>query len=403
MSYRPQTWKAVQWDYDFLSSIDDRDCCVCLSRRSMYMILAMTDSAHWTTRYFSDAFSSVDPNTIDEWASKLEGQIVAGLDNCCGGGYTTRINSDGAFQISYDGGATWTNAPDLDPRNNSTVFQPLPLAEGEVTRCAAAENIVAILDEMTSQLATQLTAGASLLEIVAVLLAMIAIFLSGGALAPIITGFAGALIGFGGAAITAAFTSDVWDLVLCAIFENISDDGSISQSQLDDIYSDLDADLDGAAIVILGDWFNALGPVGMTNAGRTGNSSGTGCEECCVPENVPYATTGDDWSGGAEANNGGCGFGRYIGASGNPATFTIPDRDDRLVAAVRVPACDSTLGTSPAVTVTVGGQASEEGAQPINVGTVHTFLPPVDSSSVVISVEAGLDIFINTMSIDYEC
>lgn len=282
---RKADWKADQYDYDLLSEVDDRDCCICLSRRSMEMILAVSRAAHWKTRYYSETEQVIDEDAIDRWASKLEGQIVAGLGNCCGDGYITRLNEDNIFQISYDGGETWTDAPELDPRNTSTRFPPLG-GSGETTRCMSAENMVVVLQSFADELIAALAVNSAITGLVALILAFAATLLSGGSLGAPAFALAAAVFAVGSTALESALTVEFWDAVKCALFSHMEDDGTITNAGLDGAYAEIAGEFTGAALTFIGHTFETLGAIGMSNAGSTGSSEGDTCDTCgCEPEN----------------------------------------------------------------------------------------------------------------------
>lgn len=270
----PHRWKADLLDYDNLIGATDASCCVCLSQRSMLMILAISEQYHWKTRYFTDSGVTIDTDIIDQWASKLEGQIVAGLDNCCGGSALTRINADGELEVSFDGGETWSPAPDLDPRNTSTIFPPLPSSISN-TACAGAQNARAQLESFVDQLADILDAGGAFTAIVGLAIAAVAVFLSAGALAPLVVSLMGGLVTVGATSLRAAFDSDVFDEFECCVLETIGSDARYTD--ISGLLDCINSHMTGLAQTTTYSLIQIMGQIGVTNWARTGSSSGEGC------------------------------------------------------------------------------------------------------------------------------
>lgn len=317
---------------------------------------------------------------------------------------TYRILADGTIEQSEDGGVTWTPAPNVDPRQTGTLYPPLPLAEGELTRCAASENMVATITGLIDQTADELESAASVAEIVTDLITSVAVFL--GAIG-VIGGLAGVAIGrifsFGGTAVRAAFDNDVFDRLKCNFFCNLGDDGVVTTGRLAAMHAQIDVDETGLANMHLHDLLTLFGEVGLTNMGRAGSSTGTGCGDCgcgCTVQQ-DYEAESDDFSGSPVVANGPF-LGRNL-IAGSPLTFVIPDRAGRTIASFLV----AWSGASGAggLTLTIGAQDSEE--SPVTrTGTespLHTFVPSADDDTVTLSVSGTLAYHINFVQVFYDC
>lgn len=319
-----------------------------------------------------------------------------------------RWTEDGELEQSTDNGLTWIPAPFSDPRNTAPLFAPLPLATGEVTQCAAAENIVTNFTNQIDQYADQLQVLPTFLEISLAVADGVALFL--GVFAPY-TAFVAAiaieLISHGEAAVRAAFDSNVWDRLKCNIFCRVYEDGTVTSAIIGEIKAQIDIDETGITNILLKQMIDTLGPNGMTNAGRVGGADGDTCDDCaceCLTEEL-YATTGVAWAGGTEGTDGGCGFGRFIGAGyGGAATFTIPNRGARTVIGVNIFVCDATLGGAQTTSVTAGGTASDESPLGVTAGwNAHTWAVAEDDDTIVVNDVAGGWVFINSIQIVYDC
>lgn len=221
---------------------------------------------------------------------------------CCNpNGTMTRYNAAGVLQVSYDGGATWSDFPQGDTRTYGTYFPPLPLDTGPVTKCAAAENIVAELTAEIDQFADDVAAASSLASLVADIASIEAIFLALAAPETVFAViFASELLAQGATAIRAAFDSAVWERLKCNIFCNIQSDGTITPQDFDDISAQINEDETGLANVLLHMAINGYGPRGLTNMGRTGGADGDTCDSCECDELWCYEWDFADGDGGWE-------------------------------------------------------------------------------------------------------
>lgn len=198
---------------------------------------------------------------------------------CCGDGNPgrTRITSGGKLEVSYDDGVTWQSADDLDPRYTSIVNQPLPGADGDVKGCLGATSAALVIEQDIITKLQQTSLGISLVVLIA---AALAVFLSAGSLAPLVTALVSAALGAGQSAITAAFTPEVWDTFRCILHCRIEDDASFTTSGWQLVKDDIKAQLTGIAASLLVGTVDAFGVVGMTNAARSNRAIAGDCDDC---------------------------------------------------------------------------------------------------------------------------
>lgn len=204
---------------------------------------------------------------------------VFDMANPCGCGHEgrmSRISDTGVYQISDDGGLTWEDAPDLDPRNTSTVFPPLPGGIGDTTRCAAAENAAAQLENFIIDVSNKISAGAAFLTFATAVIAIVAIWFSGGALAALVLPFASAAFALGAAGLSAAFDSTAYEAFKCCVATTIDTDGSYSD--ISGLLACVNEDMSGSSRDITVLIVQMMGPVGITNWARTGSGTGDTCE-----------------------------------------------------------------------------------------------------------------------------
>lgn len=178
------------------------------------------------------------------------------------------------IQQTPDGGTTWVDVPEADPRHANGFRMP-PLS-GEDARCDAAAREVAAWREVYNTFISSTTAAQFATIILNALL-----LLAGGVgvlLALLFLAF-DALIFIGKEEMEAAFDDDVWDGIMCIIYCHIAEDGSISQEQLDAIYSDIFALYPGTIYNTLIEIGHLFGEVLLSNASVERSETGD-CDEC---------------------------------------------------------------------------------------------------------------------------
>lgn len=205
----------------------------------------------------------------------------------------TRYNPDtDTVQITPDGGTTWADAPDLDPRHADSSRRP-PLSGGDA-QCDAAARMVAQLQVTV----TGYVAATSLVAGISTILAIILILMGGigGILYILVPLFFEALDVIGADAIIDAFTSDVWDGILCIIYNHIDADGQMSAAQLADIMTDINVQYPGTVYNVLYQLRGLYGEVQLSNAGVTRTETGdcSACAEWCLTHDFAIDDGGFD-------------------------------------------------------------------------------------------------------------
>lgn len=200
-----------------------------------------------------------------------------------------RLSSDGStFELSVDGGETWVPDP-ADPRS-SIPDVPSPNTPGSKAKCDAADNIVQGLKEAQTIISDTASGEGSLqalaIEIVTALLALLLLPPAGVVLlVPLIIGIVRHFLSMGKAAYDALFTEERWDIVRCAFYCAVNDDGHLSaegmQRAKNYIYSHIPGDNTptGAAQNIV-DVINFVGLAGLNLIAMTYQASGADCSDC---------------------------------------------------------------------------------------------------------------------------
>lgn len=191
-----------------------------------------------------------------------------------------RYNDQGRLEKSTDGGQTWNPADAEDPRFNSPIFPPLPPDTPDATRCRAAENAKIAIHDMVDQFIAEGATWAGIAGATAALLALLFVFITLGAATPAVVGLAAAILSAGVTAIDAAFTPAVYTTLRCILYCACKDDGSWDAAAWEQVKSEINAQFTGVVHSILSKQIDALGPAGLTNAGRTDISGPVSCNDC---------------------------------------------------------------------------------------------------------------------------
>lgn len=226
---------------------------------------------------------------IEQIRKLLATMKVGNMSCCCDGEQViSRITEDGIYEESADGGNTWTPAPEHDPRKNITLLPPITGGTASDRKCRAANSIIALLKDKLSTDVTRCENNATLGEFAEALIALlvaVGVITTGGAFAVFGAAIWALVAGITCNQFQTAFTETFWQNVACALFCNMSEDGSIT-----------DAGVGGSINQIAGDhapgtteyaWitkhFQAMGTGGLTNAARLGLSGPYLCDACECP------------------------------------------------------------------------------------------------------------------------
>jgi len=274
--------KILELGYDeiIVSPLDTSKCQICLSQNQIEMLLALCLFQHWPTRWYSASGLVIDQGTIDLFVSAVEEELMS----CCNDSVLTRVDEDGNWQTSYDGGETWVDTPNTDPRKNTPIFSPLPGDDGDSKRCDGANSIVTYFKNGVDEIAAAKDRDATLSDLNAVIVGFLIILglISGGWM----FAFLGALVGliwanYDASEWRAAFPDEFWDSLVCIVYQYVNEDASVSDYQA--MRSAVTAGLDDSiARQYIENFIGVLSNSGLTNAARAGygGSRSCSCSDC---------------------------------------------------------------------------------------------------------------------------
>lgn len=190
-----------------------------------------------------------------------------------------RVNPDtNAFQTTADGGVTWVDSPQSDPRTNEAGMLP-PLTPYSGLECDVAARMTAQLRETLQAFLDFGDAAQAAMQVIQIILPYLAEI---GWLVSLLIDIAQTLIDNGQATIAAAFTEAVWDDIRCILSCFVQADGRIDQPSLDVAYDQISAAHPGVVATTIAELRLFYGDVIMVNAGvlRTETGDCSGCASC---------------------------------------------------------------------------------------------------------------------------
>jgi hypothetical protein len=222
------------------------------------------------------------------------GEVGGCFNTVCIKGLIYDPDTDSIKQ-TLDGGATFFDNPGADPRHNAP-YQ-FPPVEADDPRCQAAANMVRYYSDLIDQVVLVVDEAGTAEGLLAIILPFVIELGPFGILIELVLGVAFILFSAGATAISAAFTSTVFDDLLCILFCNLESDGSCTADDLAEIKAQVDSIIGGLAAAVLDGMFFLQGEVGLSNAGTIGEAPAD-CDACncgwCFE--IDFTSTDGGWS-----------------------------------------------------------------------------------------------------------
>jgi len=274
------TYKAQLLDYDALLLASDEECSYCLSEREIQMLLAFVDYIPWKTRYIATE-TEIDTELIRQWGANLARKLMSG---CCGDNQTHRFSPAGVYQSSDDGGLTWNDDPENDPRNSYVGAPPLPGTASDAKKCAAADNVRDLMEQYRDNLIEIVGATPSILAIIAGILAFIGVLAGvsgvGIGIGVLFLTMAAEIVQIGGTGISSEITFTTLQTFRCLVYCRMNNDGELTYDAWQGLLADIAGEFSGFAETFFYQTINGMGYIGTTNAGTVGTATASDCDDC---------------------------------------------------------------------------------------------------------------------------
>lgn len=294
-------WKVNLLNYAWIEQ-QEGAACYCLSGKTAQMLLTISQTLAWVTRWEgSEFFTDEQRENIFKWANEAEGEL---LNSCCGQtgiGPKTRVTISGTLEVFNEITQEWEPYPEGDPREQSVQFPPLQGEPSDALRCAAAQNIRDNLTNIIDTMIEEISLSTAITGAIAAGLALLAVWVSLGALLPLVTAMAAAMLGVGAAGMEVLFDEELWDIVQCAFYCQLSDEGILSEAGYTAALVEIEENIDPVAWTVLNASFVNLLALGINNMARIGTTSASTCGDCdCTEPTWCYewdftVSEGTDW------------------------------------------------------------------------------------------------------------
>jgi len=276
-------WKGSQLSY-FLHVIQPsevREDLYCLTLVQTEALIAVIEHWRYLTRWLDDAPDDpLSQSAIFQFVDDTQRRLMmpCGSDNII---IIAQFTPSGVYQESTDGGATYHDAPDHDPRNGVILPPPFLPPDTVEAECTYADSIVNML---INEWINATGDGEDLATVITGILGFLGGLLGavGAVVAVIVLVIAASVVEGTVAAWKAAFTGEVWDRLRCNLHDNQQPDGSFTAADVDAIYERLGEEETGLVLISLQQMVAAAGWQGLTIAARAGRGSPTA--ECCTEE-----------------------------------------------------------------------------------------------------------------------
>jgi len=207
----------------------------------------------------------------------------------------SRINPDtGEFEVTYDGGATWTPSLENDPRNQY-LFPPLA---GDDVACRAASSVVRVMEDKFDAFFAQVSLGMGVIAAAWFLIALFATLATGGiaglffgsSLFVVAEFLSATILDTGVEVASNSLTNEVWDRLKCILRSFGDDGGRYTADDLQRIKAGVNAeigaipDTGGVAALVINLFLDFVGHGGLSNmaAQDAGDGADCDCLECPV-------------------------------------------------------------------------------------------------------------------------
>lgn len=286
-----RNWKAQTFPYDYYITEDQgAECLYCLTEKQAEILRGIIEPLAWKTRWFSLMDTYVNQDDIQAFRDDIVRRLMM---SCCDDSTPVRyrFTEDGTLQRSTDNGETWEDAPNEDPRNNSTYYPPIPDTVTD-KRCAGAESGMLAIKQ---QVGEQLTDDMSTFTLGELIKTWVEVYIqTSNPFTALITVTVNQIFALVIATLRPSLTDPIYEALKCILFCNMSEDQSVNNEQWAQIRADITDQIGGIAGIFLEHLIYLLGAVGTTNIIRSGITDSGDCSECdcgeCTIESWIHST-----------------------------------------------------------------------------------------------------------------
>lgn len=284
--------------FDLPEIVDPERICVCFEipnekNHIRAFWTALYKLTIWNTWATDEAHTAREVAQVwrDVWNKAIGDEDTMGC-GCSEKPTLRRITPNGLLEVSFDDGQTWQPDKVNDPRFSNPTLPPLTSGTSHERRCQTANSIVTALEEEQQKqldiLQGQANLATSIFDSIAAFLAIVGAT-GVGALFALISLLIGLLVRTIISMIPedfeAQFTLTTWQTLVCIIYCEMDEDANISESAWQTIKQRA---LTEVPTAYAGNWcsdmINAMGVVGLTNAGRAGYGGSRDCTTCDCDE-----------------------------------------------------------------------------------------------------------------------
>lgn len=206
------------------------------------------------------------------------------MSGCCDDGQLHRFTESGIYQSSDDGGVTWVDDPEGDPRNDYVGAPPLPGDMSSAKRCAAADNVRGLFEQYRDNLIEIVGVTPTILAIIAGIVAFIGVLVGitgvGIGISVLFLTMAAEMIQIGGTGISGAITFTALNDFRCLVYCNMTDDGELTYDAWQNLLAQIAGTFSGFAETFFYQTVMGMGYIGVTNAGTIGAATAEDCGDC---------------------------------------------------------------------------------------------------------------------------
>lgn len=202
----------------------------------------------------------------------------------CAPGATSAIYDPGTDTVQQCYAGSCVDSPASDPRH-SDIYR-FPPSTGGDAQCNSAASMVRWIRDWVDGTTNQVSVGTTALGFASFVLGLIGTLFPPALFVALFIDLFNLITATGATVVSAAFTSTVYDQLLCIFYCHMDASGQVSADQLSAILTDIDDQIGGVAGTFLHSTLQIQGEVGLSNAGTLGldtdDCSACDCGWCVI-------------------------------------------------------------------------------------------------------------------------